>query len=149
APAAAAGISLTSNINPEIDFTISTQSSMTWIANSLQEQNNSSYLTQSTRFRLNWMFLDGFLFNTDLAHEYYTGLSAGYNDDFLLWNMSLGYKFLPNDAAEIRLTVFDLLKQNNSITRSVTDTYIEDTRTNLLQRYLILTFTWNLRNFTI
>jgi hypothetical protein len=149
APAAGLGVSLTSNISPELDFTLSTQSSMTWIANSLQEQSNSNYLTQSTRLRFNWIFLDGFLFNTDLAHEYYSGLSDGYNDDFLLWNMSLGYKFLRDNVAEIRLTVFDLLKQNNSITRSVTDTYIEDTRTNLLQRYVILTFTWNLRNFTI
>ncbi|MFZ1731664.1 MAG: TonB-dependent receptor [Bacteroidota bacterium] len=149
APAAGLGVSLTSNISPELDFTLSTQSSMTWIANSLQEENNSSYLTQSSRIRLNWIFLDGFLFNTDLAHEYYTGLSDGFNDDFLLWNMSLGYKFLPDNVAEIRLTVFDLLKQNNSITRSVTDTYIEDTRTNMLQRYILLTFTWNLRNFTM
>ncbi|MBE0643207.1 MAG: outer membrane beta-barrel protein, partial [Bacteroidetes bacterium] len=149
APAAGLGVSLTSNISQNIDFTVSTQSSMTWIANSLQEQNNSNYLTQSTRFRFNWIFLDGFVFNTDLAHEYYSGLSEGYNDDFLLWNLSLGYKFLPNDAAEIRATVFDVLKQNNSITRSVTDTYIEDARTNLLQRYVLVTFTWNLRNFTI
>jgi hypothetical protein len=149
APAAGAGVSLTSNISQDIDFTVSTQSNLTWIANSLQEQNNSSYLTQSTRFRFNWIFLDGFVFNTDLAHEYYSGLSEGYNDDFLLWNLSLGYKFLTNNAAEIRATVFDVLKQNNSISRSVTDTYIEDARTNLLQRYVLVTFTWNLRNFTL
>jgi hypothetical protein len=63
--------------------------------------------------------------------------------------MSLGYKFLPDNAGELRVSVFDLLKQNSSITRSVTDTYIEDTRTNMLQRYVLLTFTWNLRNFTL
>ena len=149
APAAGLGVSLSSNISQNLDFTVSTQSNLTWISNSLQEQNNSNYLTQSSRLRFNWIFLDDFVFSSDIAHEYYSGLSEGYNDEFLLWNMSLGYKFLPDNAAEIRLTVFDLLKQNNSITRSVTDTYIEDTRTNLLQRYVLLTFTWNLRNFTL
>ncbi len=149
APVAGIGVSLTSNISQDLDFTISTQSNMTWIANSLQEQNNSHYMTQSSRLRFNWILLDDFVFNTDLAHEYYSGLSEGYNDDFLLWNLSLGYKFLPDNAAEIRATVFDVLKQNNSITRNVTETYIEDARTTLLQRYVLLTLTWNIRNFTI
>ncbi|MBR9976724.1 MAG: TonB-dependent receptor [Bacteroidetes bacterium] len=148
-PATGLGISLTSNISPEVDFTISTQSNLTWIVNSLQEQSNSNYLTQSTRLQFNWLFLGNFVFNTSLGHEYYSGLSEGYNDDFLLWNLSLGYKFLRDNAAEIRLSIFDLLKQNNSITRNVTDTYIEDRQTDLLQRYALLTFTYNLRNFAM
>lgn len=149
APAAGLGLSLSSNISQEVDFSISTQSNLTWISNSLRKEKNTNYLTQSSRLRFNWLFLEDFVFSTDLAHEYYSGLSEGYNDDFLLWNMSLGYKFLPDNAGELRVSVFDLLKQNSSITRSVTDTYIEDTRTNMLQRYVLLTFTWNLRNFTL
>ncbi|MBR9975447.1 MAG: TonB-dependent receptor [Bacteroidetes bacterium] len=148
-PMAGLGVSLSSNISPDLDFTISTQTSLTWIQNSVRENGDTRYQTQSSRLRLNWIFLEDFVFGTDLAHEYYRGLSEGYNDDFLLWNMSLGYKFLPDNAGELRLTVFDLLKQNNSISRTVTDTYIEDTRTNLLQRYVLLTFTWSLRNFKI
>lgn len=149
APAGGVGLSLSSNISAEIDFTLSTQANLTWIQNSLQAQRNTSYHTQSSRLRFNWIFLEDFVFSTDLAHEYYRGLSEGYNDDFLLWNMSLGYKFLPENAAELRLSVFDLLRQNNSIARSVTDTYIEDTRTTMLQRYVLLTLTWNLRNFSL
>jgi len=41
--------------------------------------------------------------------------------------------------------VFDILNQNNSIQRNITETFIEDTRTDILQRYAILTFTYNLR----
>jgi len=72
-----------------------------------------------------------------------------YNDDVVLWNLSVAYKFLPRDLAEIRLTLYDVLKQNDSIERNVTETYIEDTRTALLQRFALLTFTWNIRNFTL
>ena len=43
--------------------------------------------------------------------------------------------------------MFDLLKQNRSITRNVTETYIEDVQNQVLQRYFMLTFTYNLRNF--
>ncbi|MBN1446918.1 MAG: TonB-dependent receptor [Bacteroidetes bacterium] len=148
-PMTGAGLVVNSNISEEVDFTVSTQSNLTWISNSLRSDADTRYFTQSSRLRFNWIFLDGFVFNTDLAHEYYSGLAEGYNNDVLLWNVSLAYKFLPNDLAELRLTLYDVLKQNNSITRSVTDTYIEDTRTNLLQRFVLLTFTWNIRHLTI
>ena len=47
----------------------------------------------------------------------------------------------------MKLSVFDLLKQNRSITRNVTETYIEDVQNQVLRQYFMLTFTYNLRNF--
>jgi hypothetical protein len=61
--------------------------------------------------------------------------------------MGLGYKFLKNKQAELRLTAFDLLEQNTNISRSITETYLEDVRANNLQRYFMLTFTYTLRAF--
>jgi hypothetical protein len=40
--------------------------------------------------------------------------------------------------------VNDILNQNESITRNVTDNYIEDINTVVLKRYFMLTFTYNL-----
>jgi hypothetical protein len=40
-----------------------------------------------------------------------------------------------------------LLKQNQSIMRNVSDSYIEDVQYKVLQQYFMLTFTYNLRNF--
>jgi hypothetical protein len=39
------------------------------------------------------------------------------------------------------------MKQNNSISRNTTETYYEDVQTNVLQRYFMLTFTYNLKYF--
>jgi hypothetical protein len=50
-------------------------------------------------------------------------------------------------AAELKVSVFDLLNQNNSISRTVTETYIEDNVTRVLNRYFMLTFTYTLRKF--
>jgi hypothetical protein len=58
-----------------------------------------------------------------------------------------GKKFLANQKGELKLSVFDLLKQNQSISRNVTETYIEDIQNQVLQQYFMLTFTYNLRNF--
>lgn len=82
-----------------------------------------------------------------MNHTYYAGLGDDYDQNYLLWNAGIGYKFLKNKAAEIKLSAFDLLNQNNSVNRTVTETYIEDSETEVLNRYFMLTFTYNLRNF--
>ena len=48
---------------------------------------------------------------------------------------------------ELRLQVFDLLNQNRSIVRNVTDTYTEEVQSRVLNRYFMLSFVFNLRNF--
>jgi hypothetical protein len=85
--------------------------------------------------------------NTSLDQTFYSGLGAGYNTNYLLWNASVGYKFLKNKSLEVKASAFDLLKQNTSVSRNVTETYIEDTRTNTLQNYYMLTVTWNIKNY--
>ena len=76
-----------------------------------------------------------------------SGLSSGFNQNFWLWNAGIGKKFLKNRAGELKLSVFDLLKQNQSIVRNVSENYIEDSQSEVLQQYFMLTFTYNLKNF--
>jgi hypothetical protein len=64
-----------------------------------------------------------------------------------LWNVSAGKKFLSKQRGELKVTVFDLLKQNQSVSRTVDALYIEDVQTVVLQQYFMLTFTYSLRNF--
>lgn len=56
-------------------------------------------------------------------------------------------KVLKDQKGELRLTVFDLLKQNQSITRDVTETYIRDVQNRMLTQYFVVAFSYNLRNF--
>jgi hypothetical protein len=65
----------------------------------------------------------------------------------LLWSGGTGIKFLKNNAAEIRLSVFDILNQNNNINRTVTETYAEDSQNLVLRQYYMLTFTYNFKKF--
>ena len=61
--------------------------------------------------------------------------------------MAIAKKILKGQKGEIRLAVFDLLDQNQSISRNVTETYFEDVTTKVLNQYFMLTFTYNLKNF--
>jgi hypothetical protein len=77
----------------------------------------------------------------------YRGLSSAYDQSIWFWNAGLGYKFLKDQKLEVKLNAFDILNQNNSISRDVTETHIEDRRTNVLTRYFMLMVTYNIRNF--
>jgi hypothetical protein len=140
------GLVLSSNINENIDFTLSSNSSYNIVKNTLNTASNTNYFNQNSRLSVNYIFWKGIVFNTELNHQYYSGLTAGYNQNFLLWNMSLAKKILKQQG-EIKFSVYDLLKQNNSIVPTVNDAYIQYARTNVLQQYFMVTFTYNLRYF--
>jgi hypothetical protein len=61
--------------------------------------------------------------------------------------MAIAKKIFKNQTGEIRLSVFDLLKQNTSIQRNITTNYIEDVQSNVLQQYFMLSFGYNLRKY--
>jgi hypothetical protein len=142
------GVSLSSNISPKIDFTVSTNSTYNIVENSLQPQFNSNYFTQQTSLKYNWIIGKGLVYRTELNHQINSGLSEGYNSNYLLWNMSLGKKLFKSQQGEISLSVNDLLKQNVSVQRNILAQYVEDVQSSVLQRFFMLTFTYNLRNFS-
>lgn len=144
---AGSGIVLSSNISEKVDFTLSARPSYNWVRNTLRTDLNTNYFNQSSQARINIIFWKGLVFRTELSHQFYNGLSAGYDQNFFLWNASIGKKLFKSQLGEIKLTGFDLLKENTSIQRTVSDAYIEDNQTNVLQQYFMLSFTYNLRNF--
>ncbi|HRD41072.1 MAG TPA: outer membrane beta-barrel protein, partial [Bacteroidia bacterium] len=141
------GLVISSNISEKVDFTISSNSAYNIVTNSLQSDLNSEYLNQTSRVKLNLNPWKGLVFTAEYNNQVYTGLSDGFNQNISLLNGAIGYKFLKDNSADIRLFVFDVLNQNQSIQRNITETYIEDTQTNILQRYFMLIFTYNIKKY--
>jgi len=143
------GVVIASNISQYVDFNASYSASLTDTKNSLDAALNTHYVTQSAGLQANLLTKKGWFLQNDISNISYSGLSAGYNQSYWLWNAGIGKKFLKNQAGELKLSVFDLLKQNRSITRTVDAAYIEDVRNQVLQQYFMLTFTYKLKNFGI
>lgn len=141
------GAVLASNVSEYVDFNISYSINFNNVDNSVNLKQNNNYTSQSLGFSLNLLSKKGTFFQTDLSNQSYTGLSAGFNQSYWLWNAAIGQKFLKDERGELKLSVFDLLKQNQSISRSVTATQISDVSTQVLQQYFMLTFTYKLKNF--
>ena len=143
------GIGLASNISQYIDFNISYNAAFNNTRNSLDAAKNTNYVTQNAELQFNLLDKKGWFLQSDITNTSYSGLGAGYNQHYWLWNGGFGKKFLKNQAGELKLSVFDLLKQNSSITRTVDPSYIQDVRNQVLQQYFLLSFTYKLKNFGV
>lgn len=143
------GVVLSSNISQYIDFTVSYNASYNSVKNNIQPQLNSNYVNQVAGVQFNLLSKKGWFLQNDLSGISYSGMSDGFNQSFWLWNAAVGKKFLKNQAGELKLSVYDLLKQNRSISRTVTDSYMEDVQSSVLTQYFMLTFSYRLRNFGV
>jgi hypothetical protein len=142
-----AGLVIASNISEYVDFNLSYNANFNTAKSSLQEVSDNKYINQSAGFQFNLLSKSGWFLQNDLSNQTYSGLSDGLNQSYWLWNAGIGKKFLKNKSGELKLSVFDLLKQNQSIIRTVSENYIEDSQSKVLQQYFMLTFTYSLKNF--
>jgi hypothetical protein len=149
------GSVISSNISQYVDFTVSYSGNFNKVnsesVNSFTkdiETTKDQYYNHVASLQMNLLSKKGWFFQNDVSNLMTSGLSEGFNQNYLLWNMGVGKKFLPQNKGELKVSVFDLLKQNRSINRTITDIgNIEDTRNVVLQQYFMLTFTYNLKNF--
>ncbi len=141
------GLVFSSNISEKFDFTLSSNSSYSQINNTLQTSSNTTYLSQQSKLKITANPWKGLVLQSEYGNTYYSGLTSAFNQSISLWNAGIGYKFLKDKQAELRLTVYDILNQNNSVSRTNTDSYIQDSQTNVLNRYYMLTFTYNFKKY--
>ena len=141
------GAVIASNINEFVDFTFSYSANFNVVRNSVDPNLNNNYFNHVLGFQTNLLTKKGWLFQSDLNNQVYRGLTAGFNQNYWLWNLAVGKKFLKDQKGELKLSVFDLLKQNQAISREVNELYIQDVQNDVLQQYFMLTFTYKLRNF--
>ncbi len=105
---------------------------------------DQTYYTQTYSTDISYIAFKSLVLATDFDYILNTGLGEGFNQAIPLWNASVALQVFKKKNGEIKLSVNDILNQNQSITRSVSDNYIVDTRTVVLKRYFMLSFTYNL-----
>lgn len=75
----------------------------------------------------------------EIGYTYNNGYSKDFKKSELLWNASLAKSILKNKGT-IKVQCYDILKQRNNISRVPAANYVSDTRTNMIGRYLMLSF---------
>ncbi|MBL7691069.1 MAG: outer membrane beta-barrel protein [Flavipsychrobacter sp.] len=140
------GAVLSSNISDRIDFTVSYTGNYNVVSNSIQSQVANNFYNHVASVRFNWVFLENFVFNTNFSNNYYTGFSGTGAQNFNLWGAYVGYKMWKK-TLEARISVYDILNQNTSVARTVTETYFENANTNVLRQYFMAQLTYTIRKF--
>ena len=143
------GIVFASNISQYVDFNISYNNNYSIAKINSFNSSTTKYINAIAGAQVNLLNEKGWVLQNDVSNQTYSGLTTGLNQNYWLWNASIGKKFWKKKAAELKLSVFDLLKQNQSIIRTVTGAYIEDSRNQVLQQYFMLTFSYSLKNFGV
>lgn len=87
----------------------------------------------------------GFKVESEALYTQGVGYQEPYNVSSVLWSAGLSYSFLKDQAATLRIKVYDLLNQQQSISRQVSATEISDTWSNSLGRYAMLHFIYRFR----
>ncbi|MEO8960244.1 MAG: outer membrane beta-barrel protein [Ginsengibacter sp.] len=108
---------------------------------------NSKYFSQNYSTNINYYILKDLIASTDFNYSIRSGLADGYNLSIPLWNGGIAWQMFPKKNGQLKFSVNDLLNQNSDIDRKIGENYISDSRTAILQRYYLLTFTYNFKQF--
>ena len=141
------GASLHSSFTEKLEFNLAFNATYQAAAYSRLPAQNTHYFTQTLTGDVFYQLPAHFIVTSDVWAINNTGRAAGYNQRLALWNLALARQFFANQQGELKLEVHDLLNQNRSLVRNPTETYVEDVRSVVLQRYFLLSFTYYLRQF--
>ncbi len=133
------------NINKgAIDFGVKANFAYNTVSYSNPLQAGLHYYTQTYSGDVTYTFLKSLVLSTNFSDLINTGLGAGYNQTIPLWNASFSKQLFKKKNGELKFSVNDILNQNQSIVRSASDNYVQDTRSVVLKRYFMLSFLFNL-----
>lgn len=84
------------------------------------------------------------IFETQLNYDYRKQIQDPALRDFILWKAAVNFTFLKQERGVLKLAVFDLLNQVRSLSVSSNRNTVVYNNTNVLGRYFMATFTYNL-----
>lgn len=128
--------------NEKIDIVVSSGLNYNIAKNNLNISQNNRFYNWDSALECTVQLPWGIELSSDVSFNRFYGLSGGYNRYFTLWNASVAKSLLKDKTLEIKLSAFDMLKQNQNINREVNAQYIEDQRNINLTRYLMLQATY-------
>ena len=91
------------------------------------------------------MWTNGLTFTTDANYNWYVGYKTD-QPSRLIWNAGFQLPVIHNQAT-LSLSAFDILGQRRTLSVSDSENYHQESRTNSVGRYVMLSFTWRFGTF--
>lgn len=109
-------------------------------------QQNQLFFNQNYNSELNVNFLKKYMIGGNFNYLVYRSETTDFNETIPLLNLYISRFILKNNLGEIRLSGQNLLDQNVGVSQRADVNFIEQTVTNNLGRFIMLTFTYKLNN---
>ena len=110
--------------------------------NNKQENSNREtfdyYVGGNTNVNLPWRFF----VSTDINCRFKNGYTGGLNNNEVIWNAQLSKNIFKNSAGTVRVKMYDILRQQSNLSRSISDTQVSDTEYNTLGSYFMVHFVY-------
>ncbi len=106
---------------------------------------NQNIFTQNYSVELNTKLFWGMYLNSKFTYNKTSNDRFGSNIGIPILNASIYKVFLKNNRGELRISMFDIFNKSQNIYQSSSVNAITETRINNIQRYGLLSFTFNLR----
>lgn len=127
-------------INPSYRYTYITNDFTNYVID------NTKNFKHSAKLEITSYWPKKVVLGSDFGYNYNSNIADGFQKDFYLWNLSLGYNFF-QDKLLAKVKVYDVLNQNISATRTITPTAITDMENTVLQQYVMFSLTYKLEKF--
>ena len=139
------GTTVASNISPNLDFTVSYQGNYNFSRNTLTGNTSGDYYAHTLTLRLNTVTRYGIVTRQEVSNVFQNNQSQVFGQNQVMWNTTLGKKFLKDEKGEFRVTITDVLHQDKSVGRSITETYVQDSRDLALGTFWQAVLTYSFR----
>jgi uncharacterized membrane protein YgcG len=142
------GYNLSGSINGKVVmFTLSGRLNYNRAWQSIQTTNTNIYVSYNYLADLKLILPIGMIVASDFQYNVNTGYGNGYNKNYALWNASATKDLLKNKRMQVKFQILDILKQNQSLRRSINGSNITDTQSTILPQYFMFTLAYNFNNF--
>ncbi|MGV3761267.1 outer membrane beta-barrel protein [Parapedobacter sp.] len=131
----------TIDITPGVRYTYNTTHNTTSSGNNRNVSTWAVTLDGSVNLAPTWIF------GADLAKTSNSGYNSSVDANPMIINTYIEKQFLKGRNGAVRFQAYDLLNEQTSLSRSVTEDMIVDSRTNRLARYFLLTLSYRFSNF--
>ena len=137
------GLSIENANKNVIDLKLGTNYSVNNTSFSIEKDLNRTYKKQHYYAAVDYDFTEKLNFNTQFDYFAFSDNQFDSNLQLPIWNMAISYN-IGNSHNSLKLVLIDLLDRNVDFERRSTTNYFEETTSESLGRYIILSYTYRL-----
>lgn len=128
-------------VNPYVSYDVTTSNNTLSV---LKTDTRTTALNLDGKF----YFLTTWMIGYNLSKNYVSGISSNITKNPFVINATIEKEFFKKRNGILSIQGFDLLHQNNFVTRVITPTGFTDTKSNALSQYVMVSFRMNLQKWS-